>query len=133
MASRITLFEGKISLRQSCDHCNATTQEDSTRRSSSFVFKEEELGSIVGSSVALYATSTTKNNILILVSIAYSFEVLEKGRFIGLSKYIVQNGTKLTSDESLPGVDLIAKIGFEILKVPIKYGYILTPTFSVVS
>ena len=66
----------------------------------------------------------------ILVGLEYSSEVLGEGRVQGSSKCEMRNGFELNDDDSLPRLEPIVRIGVEILKVPIKYGYIPTPTFS---
>ena len=59
------------------------------------------------------------------------FKGLGEGRIQGYSIWIVQKDTEFNEDEAAPKLALIIRMGAGQLKVPIRDGYIPTPTLLV--
>ena len=62
-----------------------------------------------------------------------TLEVLDEGRIQGSSIWVLRKDTKFDEDESPPKLDPIIRMDAGQLKVPIREGYIPTPTFPVAS
>ena len=62
-----------------------------------------------------------------------TLEVLSEGRIQGASIWVVRKYTEFNEDEGPPKLDPIIRTSVGQLKVPIREGYIPTPTLPVAS